>query len=513
MQAYDLSTLGTGDQRPRLSFLPPAKVSSAGPAAVALAAVAGLNLDPWQQWCVEQILGEREEVYWNPVLGKYLRKSSAYETALIVARQNGKGAILEAVELAWMYILGARTIVHSAHEFATSREHFQRIESLVTETPELKAELARGGIKWSHGDESISLANGQRLLFKTRTKSAVRGFTIDKLVMDEAMVLAAAAVKAMVYASSAGIDTQIIMSGSAGDKDSIHFGKARARGIKGSDPRLFFAEWSADICDEFCEPGCDTHMKRGDPRTWAKANPGLGIRLDWERTESEFLGHEDEVFNQERLSVGDWPADGEAWAVITEDGWGRCKDELSSIQGIPTFSIDTTQNKKYSCIAAAGDNGEGYIHTEVTGREGIADYRPGVDWVVRRAKDINKNVRGAQWVINKGTQAGMFLDELESAGLKVISPVERDYAHACGDFYASVMPIGGSEPSIRHIDQKELRTAIAGADKRDVGENVWAWSRRDSAADISPLVAATNAVWGHRKRMNKPKPKPMAVWG
>jgi hypothetical protein len=511
LQAYDLSTLGTGAQRPRLSFLP-RKISSAGQAAVALAAVAGLHLDPWQEWCVEQILGERQEMYYNPVLNRMMRRSSAYETALIVARQNGKGAVLEAVELAWLYILGARTIVHSAHEFATSREHFERLEGLITNTPELSAELARGGIKWSHGDESIRLSNDQRLLFKTRTKSAVRGFTIDKLVMDEAMILAAAAVKAMVYATSAGIDKQIIMSGSAGDKESIHFGRARSRGIKGNDQRLFFAEWSADICDQFCRLDCDLHDDRSDPATWAKANPGLGIRLEWETTQSEFLGHDDEVFNQERLSVGDWPADGEAWSVISEEGWANCFDSLSSLQGPATFSIDTTPDKHFSCIGVAGDNGEDATHIEVTGKNGILDHRPGVDWVVRRAVEIDKRSRNAQWVIDKGTQAGIFYDELVKAGLKVICPTVREYAQACGDFFSSVMPIGGSTPSIRHINQPDLRSALGGVEKRDLAD-LWAWDKKNSAGDISPLVACTNAYWGHRKRVNKPKPKPMAMWG
>lgn len=501
-----------GDQRPRLLHLPN-QISSAGAAAVALAEVAGLKLDPWQAWCVEQILGEKDEWYYNAVLDKMMRKSSAYETALIVARQNGKGAILEAIELAWLFLLGSKVIVHSAHEFATSREHFTRLEGLISGTPDLRAELARGGIKWSHGDESINLANGQRLLFKTRTKGAARGFSIDKLVMDEAMILSSAGVAAMMFATSARPDVQIVLSGSAGDKESEHFGRARSRGIKGTDPRLFFAEWSADLCDELCTRDCEVHDLRKDPAAWAKANPGLGIRLQIENVYSEFIGYDPAIFDQERLSHGDWPTDGDGWAVITEGAWSNCVDPLSSVQSAPTFSIDTSPDKKYSSIAVAGDNSEGATHTEVTGREGISDSRPGVDWVVRRAKEINKNKRNAQWVIDKGTQAGMYIDEMEKAGLKVISPVLRDYAYACGDFFASVMPIGGSTPDIRHLDQKELRTAIAGAEKRDLGENMWGWSRRDSATDITPLVAVTNAVWGHRKRLNKPKPKPMAAWG
>jgi phage terminase large subunit-like protein len=262
-----------------------------------------------------------------------------------------------------------------------------------------------------------------------------------------------------------------------------------------------------------CPPGCEVHDKPGDPRTWAMANPGMGYRIAFETIRSEYLGDDPDVFKCERLSIGDWPAEEDAWAVISEEGWANCHDPLSSVQGAPTFSIDVSPNKKSACIAVAGDNGEGFIHTEVTGREGIADYRPGVDWVMQRAKEINKRVRNAQWVIDKGTQAGMYMDEMESAGFRILNPVLRDYAQACGDFFASVMPIGGSTPTIRHLDQKELRTSLAAADRRDVGENMWAWSRRDSATDIAPLVAVTNAVWGHRKRVNKPKPKPKAAWG
>jgi hypothetical protein len=39
-----------------------------------------------------------------------------------------------------------------------------------------------------------------------------------------------------------------------------------------------------------------------------------------------------------------------------------------------------------------------------------------------------------------------------------------------------------------------MAAAIQGAVKRQVGES-WAWSRRSSAVDISPLVAATLALW------------------
>ena len=507
-----------GAQRPRLFHIPKTQVSSVGPAAVELAAVAGLHLDPWQQWLLYHMLGQTEETYYNPILKGMVPKSSAYEIALILARQNGKGSVMEALELAWLFLCGVKTIVHSAHEFATSREHFQRIEGLITNTPELKGELARGGIKWSHGDESITLATGQRLLFKTRTKGAIRGFSPDKIVMDEAMILQPEAVRAMMYAMSARPDAQIMYAGSAGDRDSVHFGRARDRGIEGSDPRLFMAEWSADICDEMCYKDCTQHMDPKSPETWAIANPAIGYRLQYPTIASE-LSADPEGFKQERLSVGDWPVSGDAWVVIGEEAWMARYDPLSRIEGVPTFSIDVSPGpaQRFSCIAAAGTASEGGIHAEITGSNfgggTKMDYRPGTQWVVKRAIEINKKApRGAYWVIDKGNQAGAFIEEMEAAGLKVISPNLREVAQACGELHSSVVPRGGSTPDFHHIHQAELTAAVAGADKRELAD-LWAWSRRDSTVDISPLVAVTNACWGHRKRINKPRPKPMAAWG
>jgi hypothetical protein len=44
----------------------------------------------------------------------------------------------------------------------------------------------------------------------------------------------------------------------------------------------------------------------------------------------------------------------------------------------------------------------------------------------------------------------------------------------------------------------ELDSAIKGAAKRTLGE-AWAWSRKSSDVDISPLVSVTLAFWGITK--------------
>jgi hypothetical protein len=66
-----------------------------------------------------------------------------------------------------------------------------------------------------------------------------------------------------------------------------------------------------------------------------------------------------------------------------------------------------------------------------------------------------------------------------------------EMARACGALYDAVM----DTKSLRHLGQPDLDAALAGARKRDLGD-AWAWHRKDSTVDISPLVAVTLAAHG-----------------
>src|ERR1017187_6126617 len=166
-----------GVQRPRICSVPPS-VSSTGEEAIELAAMAGLNLDPWQKFVLTESLNERPDSKW-----------AAFEVGLVVSRQNGKGGLLEARDLAGLFLLGERLIIHSAHQFDTSMEAFERLLALIEGTPELSKRVKHRGVIRSHGAEGIVLKNGQRIRFRTRTKGGGRGFTCDCLILDEAMII------------------------------------------------------------------------------------------------------------------------------------------------------------------------------------------------------------------------------------------------------------------------------------------------------------------------------------
>lgn len=476
-----------------------------GQEAIELAALAGLHLDPWQQWLLDQSLRQTDKMVYNDVSQMWERKWAAVEVGLVVSRQNGKGSLLEARELAGLFILGERLIIHSAHQFDTSKEAFGRILQLIEGSDDLRKHVQK--ISNSHGEEGIKMRNGQRLRFRTRTKGGGRGFTGDCLILDEAMYLAAQQISALMPTLSARPNPQIWYTGSAGDKESTQLGSVRARGVKGGDPELFYAEWSINGCNDFCPPyGCQDHDRPDTVESYAKANPGLGIRITVSHVEMERRSMEAQTFAQERLGVGDWPINGDEWGVIPEDAWKSREREDSVIKDdddIPqVFAIDTSPGREWSAITMCGQNEDELTHIEVTSNEIEYDHRPGVKWVVKRAKELWDTGRFNACVIDKTGQAGSFIGELEEYGVEIISPNSYEYAQACGDFYSSTVPRKGNEPDIVHLDQPPLNSAVAGADKRDLADK-WAWNKRTSSSDITPLVAATNAVWGYRKLLHE----------
>lgn len=453
-----------GVRQPRICNVPP-YVQSSGDEAVELAASAGLKLDPWQADVLKAGLGERADGKW-----------SAFENAVLVSRQNGKGAILEARQLAGLFILGERLIIHSSHHFKTSVEAFRRVLSLIENTPDLKRMVR--AVHTSHGNEGIELKSGQRLRFLARTGGSGRGFSGDCIILDEAFCLGDGPMSALMPTMSARPNPQLWYASSAGNvhmpgHDPVVLGRVVRRGRSGGDPSLAYFEWS--VGDDY-DPD--------DPDDWARANPGLGIRISAEHVKRERAAMSSDVFACERLGIGDYPLEGEDAQVIPADIWELIADRnappSSALRPI-MFSFDVSVDRTRAAIAVAGRRPDGLIQVE------IADHRKGTGWVVPRLKELRDRWQPARIVVDIGSPAASLLPELADADIRFDSLGAMDIKQACGGFYDAA--IGGT---FRHLDQKPLNEALAGAGRKDLGDS-WVWSRRHSTMDISPLVAATNA--------------------
>ncbi|WP_328739883.1 terminase [Streptomyces erythrochromogenes] len=486
-----------GQQRPRV-FTAPAFTSSAGQEAIELAAVAGLHLDPWQQFVLHVGLGENPDGSW-----------ASFETCVNVPRQNGKGAIIEARSLAGLYLLGEQLILHSAHEFKTAIEAFRRIESLIVNTDELRKRVKR--VRRTTGEEAIELLSGQRLRFLARSGGSGRGFTGQTNLMDEAMILGDEPIGALMPTMAAVKNPQLWYFGSAGiGAASRHLARLRRRALQAMetgipDPSLAYLEWSINPHVKECAADCSDHDDPLSALSVAKANPALGYRLTPEHTERERLSMSGEVYGRERLGVGDYPSDEEdAWSVIGEEAWRALGDGTSRPDDPLCFALDTTPERTHTAICAAGANGAS-THVEVI------DHRPGTGWAAERLAELVVKWRPCAVVIDEGGPAGSLVPAVKRA-LKdpellkgaqltddevdelLVFPKVRQIAAACGQFYDGV-----AEQRIVHLAQAPLATALAGADKRPIGDG-WGWARRGVSVDISPLVGVTFAAWGHAER-------------
>jgi hypothetical protein len=445
-----------GVQRPRV-LVAPQSVTSAGAEAAELAESVGLFLDDWQRFALDVALGERADGRW-----------SAFEVGLTVARQNGKGAILEARELAGLFLFDEQLILHSAHEFKTAQEAFRRVLFLVDNHDHLRKRVAR--VRTSHGEEGIELMSGARLRFVARSTGSGRGFSGDCVILDEAYNLGAEQMAALLPTLSARPNPQLWYTSSAPMASSAQLHRVRRRALDGGDARLAYLEWSAA---EDADPA--------DPLVWAQANPALGLRIDEEFVASEMAAMPLEAFRRERLGIPDVPLAEQASAV-PDVAWSACADAGSRIVGAAAFAVDVSLDRSHSVVSAVGRRADGRVHVETVRHDA------GTDWVVefvvgQLARHDNHGLG-----LDPAGPAGSLIPALVRAGVdpKLISG--RALAQSCGRFLDLVV-----EGGLAHLAQPSLNAAVAGASRRRLGD-AWAWQRRQGA-DICPLVAATVGLW------------------
>lgn len=469
-----------GSQTPRLLLRPDAEVSSAGAEAAELAEAVGLILDPWQRLCLDAILAERAD-----------GSPAAFEACLICPRQNGKGAVIEAVELAWLFLLGERLILHSAHEFKTANEAFLRLAALIDGAPELRRKVAH--IRYANGEQGIELRDGRRLKFVARSRGSGRGFSGDKLVLDEAYELDAAAMAALLPTMSARPNPQLVYASSAPMPTSTHLHSVRQRAIKAIDAgdrsgRLTLLEWSADPQDDLTSPV-----------TFAKANPALGIRISVEFVKNELAVMSENLreFARERLGIPDGQ-DG-AQTAIPFDSYEQLVDLDSEIDGRVTMALDVNPERSWATVAAAGRRRDSLAHIEVV------DRRPGTAWVLDRLMELWKKWQ-APVRIDSASPAASFIPDLEAAGVQVVEVGLKEMTRSCGALWDAML-----NQRLRHLDQASLSNAITGARKRSVGD-AWAWARLSGAVDITPLVAVTLAFGGINTGGVKKTPQILDPW-
>jgi hypothetical protein len=467
-----------GSQTPRVANFPPYPLSAA-PEVVDLAESAGLYLDPWQKYVLTHGLGHQVNEQWTA------RKVSVW-----VPRQNGKGAIIEALELAWLFLFDEPEIVHSAHQHRTSQKAYARLEKLIRNTPDLHRRVRQ--YRQANGEQQIELWDGRLLQYSTRSRTAVRGFSVPKLVLDEAQELNSEQMAAMLPTVSAMPNWQVWFFGTPpGDPGAWVYG-LRDDGEAGA-ARLAHFDWGLDLDPD--DP--EDQARIADIESAYAANPALGIRIEQETVEDEQkpsgLGAE---YPAERLGVwkpraagGSMTIPPQLWSDLTDPDAGRPADVA--------FALHVNLDRTRAAVAYAGRRPDGLVQV------GMVDWRAGTAWVVDRLVELQEKWRPVTVAIDTRSE-GLLLD-LKKAGIAapedpdepgrgdLVIPTASDTAAAFAMFVDTAQAKG-----LRHADDAPVNAALAQAKPRPLAGGV-TWDHR-VPGEVGPLKAVTLALWALEAR-------------
>jgi hypothetical protein len=486
---------------PRINVCPPGIVDTIGPLSTKLCARASLILDPWQRDSVDLMLSRVDSGQW-----------ACFEYGEVVSRQQGKGSILEARAMTGMVILKEKLIIWTAHQDRTVEQSFnrmcERFDALgLLRTPTYRDRpiqpfRSAGRLVIKHK------ITGQEIRFMTRSAHSGRGFSADCLFYDEAYSLTDGEVAASLPTMSAMPNPQVILTstpplsgGTAGPMYSM-----RARAEKGECEGMGYRDWGL-------EGTLEGLMKRPDSErieilsnvdNWRKANPAMGYRISetFTRKEYEMLSHVD--FARERLGI--WPAQLAAGGDIDMTLWNLLSDADSRREGDVAMSVDVSPRRDWACIGMAGLRKDTLEHGQ------IVDYHPGTEWIIGKMLEAKDILDPVCWAMGRGTFLSL-KDELDKAGFtESVDPdrprrgdifvvVGAEMAAACGQAIDVV-----KQRNMRHPNQTQLNSSVAGAKLRQVGDVV-AWSRKETDVDTTPIVAWTLARYGFTVRAAKVKNK------
>jgi hypothetical protein len=428
-----------------------------------IAAALGTPFMPWQQH-VADIAFEID-----PTTGEFAYR----EVRLGVPRQSGKTTLLLAVAVhRCLAMEEPQNVLYTAQNGVAARSKF---------IDDYLRVLARSPFsslftpRLTSGHEAIKWHNGSRFGITASTEKAGHGQVLDLGIMDEAFAAPDARTEqAFRPAMNTRRQPQLWIVSTAGtpEQSAYLLGKVtdgRERADRGETDTVAYFEWSAPDDADF-----------RDEAVWWSTMPALGHTTPVEAIRAAAASM-DSPAEFRRAYLNQWVTQAADDLALPLDRWDAALDPASSIVGSVSFAIDITPDRAKACIGAYGLNAEGVGHVEAV------DHRDGVEWVVERMSDLSARWGCYEVAIDGAGPAASLIPALQEAGLEVRVLGTNDVTSACASLFDALMA-----GDVKHIGQPNLSASVAGAKRRPVVDR-WAYGRKTSAADITPIVAVTFA--------------------
>jgi hypothetical protein len=414
-----------------------------------------------------------------------------YDTVvLVVGRQNGKTTLVESKNTAKAWRRPQSRIVYGAQDRAAARikiidDYAGRHLSSCVQVRGLWLPVK------SNGREGIDWANGSKLVIVANTDTAGHGQSdVDDVTIDEAfshpdLTLPTALEPTMLV----NTDPQLWVASAVGDGTDgllMHYQEIGAASLADPDTRTCYFEWTApDDADPL------------DRDVWRATIPAMEPYGQLTERAVARLAHDRPMFARTMLGIRPRGVDDQ---VIDPDVWARQADTrgdgvapLADLAPPFVLAFAAHHERTSATVAVCGRRPAGGLGV-------VVDCRPGTTWVPDAVQTL-KRAHGRALVeiwADRRAGDGPTINRLQTRGVFVDEMQPADFVTAATTFVDLLGEPGPDVGDVWHAGQPELDAAVAGARKRTLGES-FAWSRLHSKGDVTPLAAATLAVWAYQR--------------
>lgn len=454
-----------------------------------------VELMPWQKWLLIHAL---------EIIGSFDGEwHFRFRTVLVeVARQQGKTFLSCILALYFLYVLRVGLVLGTAQDVSNAEDVWMMCVELAQSNEWLAEEIKH--VWYTNGSKRLQLEGNRDYRVRASNRKAGRGKSADLVLLDElrehqtwdayaALSKTGMARKnALLWCmSNAGDGTSVVLRhfrmrahAQLGDPDGIvaAIGDRESVADKSADDSMLgLFEWSAP-----------PNAEPGDVDAWRQANPSLGYTVELSSLKAAYADDPDDVFKTECLCQ--WVT-----AAVTPPfpigAWEKGQDNDSQIAPDSPlwWGVDVSDDRNRSSIAVCGMRADRTWHAE------LVEYRVGVGWLqgwfAERAQKYN-GMRVALQV--KGSPVAAMADIIGAVdGVEIMPCQGADVAGWCGRLWDAVAACDDASNSdsvpVFHRSQPALDLAANIAATRPLGDGAWAWDRKKSLEDISPLVAVTMA--------------------
>jgi len=416
---------------------------------------------------------------------------------VLIARQNGKTALMRQIFLAHLYVFGSKQIIAMAQTRQLALDTFKQTVDLAESLDWTRKRIKR--VSRTNGQEELEIychhypkscpTKCQRIRkysIRAATSEGSRGSTANLLYVDELREISEEAWQAAVpLTRTTGGQTWI--TSNAGSEASTVLNNLRTRALMNNSPRMGWYEWSAAEGSQVSPP--DLYAIR-------QANPALGHLIDLESILDSAKFDTKEAFQTESLCM--WVSS--FTSPWNTQKWDEGERQITMLDDLPTYmGLDLSFNRERAYLVSVQvhtDNNLAVFVHEWYKENGINDVA-----LASEIAELSRRFNPRVLAYDPNT-AGFIAPHLARAQIaSVPTPWSgATFAISC-DQTLNAMNSG----RIIHAGQEVMREHLVACARRPAGDGGWRIARRAATSPISAAVALVMAV-GHA---TTPQPEPV----